>query len=101
MMRTGRSGDRQSPLRVVRFTARETDWEPFRGLHQGQRPSAPHRRAGHMTAIGQPASEPIKTLAYRGRPHRTLSVPKSSGRSCSATKLKRNGSGHQGWACTP
>jgi hypothetical protein len=28
MMRTGRSGDRQSPLRVVRVTARETDWEP-------------------------------------------------------------------------
>lgn len=73
MMRTGRSGDRQSPLRVVRVTARETDWEPIRGLHQGQRPSAPHRWAGHMTAIGQPASALIKALALRGRPHRTLS----------------------------
>ena len=72
MMRTGRSGDRQSPLRVVRVTARETDWEPIRGLHQGQRPSAPHRWAGHMTAIGQPASALIKALALRGRPHRTL-----------------------------
>ena len=72
MMRTGRSGDRQSPLRVVRVTARETDWEPIRGLHQGQRPSAPHRWAGHMTAIGQPASALIKALALRGRPHRLL-----------------------------
>lgn len=74
MMRTGRSGDRQSPLRVVRVTARETDWEPIRGLHQGQRPSAPHRWAGHMTAIGQPASALIKALALRGRPHMTLMV---------------------------
>ena len=73
MMRTGRSGDRQSPLKVVRVTARETDWEPIRGLHQGQRPSAPHRWAGHMTAIGQPASALIKALALRGRPHKTLS----------------------------
>ena len=74
MMRTGRSGDQQSPLRVLRITARETDWEQVRGLHQGQRPSAPHQRAGHMTAIGQPASALIKTLACRGRPHRTLSL---------------------------
>lgn len=65
MMRTGRSGDQQSPLRVLRITARETDWEQVRGLHQGQRPSAPHQRAGHMTAIGQPASALIKILACK------------------------------------
>ena len=61
-------------LRVVRVTARETDWEPIRRLHQGQRPSAPHRWAGHMTAISQPASALIKALALRGRSHRTLSA---------------------------
>ena len=37
VMRTGRTEDRQSPHRVVRIKARETDWEPIRGLHQGQR----------------------------------------------------------------
>lgn len=32
--------DRENPFRVVRKT-RETDWNPTRGLHQGQRPSTP------------------------------------------------------------
>ena len=62
MMRTGRSGDRQSPLRIVRVTARETDWEPIRGLHQGQRPSAPHRWAGHIPQSANPHQRSSKLL---------------------------------------
>jgi hypothetical protein len=30
--------------------ARKTDWDPIRGLHQGQRPVAPRGQAVHMTA---------------------------------------------------
>ena len=30
--------------------ARNLDRDPIRELHQGQRPYAPHERAGHMTA---------------------------------------------------
>ena len=77
-MRTGRTGDRQSPFRVVRTKARQTDWEPIRELHQGQRSHAPRQQAGHMTAPDQLAKRSSKPLARRGRPHRTLR-PDASG----------------------
>src|SRR3989304_6023992 len=63
--------DRENPFRVVRKT-RETDWDPIRGLHQGQRPSTPRTKAGHMTAPDQFVETLIKILACGSHPHRTL-----------------------------
>jgi len=37
------------------------------GLHQGQRPSAPRKPAGHMTAADQSVRNVKKPLANRGR----------------------------------
>ena len=49
--------------------ARWSDWDPIRGLHQGQRPSAPRQQAGHMAAPDRAAASPISLLRQRGRPH--------------------------------
>ena len=65
-MRTGRTGDRQSPFRVVRTKARQTDWEPIRELHQGQRSHAPRQQAGHMTAPDQLAKQSSNLLPAGG-----------------------------------
>lgn len=48
--------------------ARNLDRDPIRELHQGQRPYAPHQRAGHMTASDQVAKTMLKPLARGGRP---------------------------------
>jgi len=40
--------------------------EPFRGLHQGQRPYLPHQQAGHMTAPDQTAHQTSFPLATAG-----------------------------------
>src|ERR1700722_17755208 len=55
--------------------ARNLDRDPIRELHQGQRPYAPHERAGHMTAPDQVAKTMLKTLASGGRPHMSFALP--------------------------
>ena len=42
---------------------RRSDWEPIRGLHQGQRSYVPHQQAGHMTAPDQDAKPPQNPCA--------------------------------------
>jgi hypothetical protein len=41
--------DWEDPNKSTRTSARNLDRDPIRELHQGQRPYAPHQRAGHMT----------------------------------------------------
>ena len=48
-MRNGRAVDRENPLWVTGCRAREIDWDPISGLHQGQRSCVPRQQAGHMT----------------------------------------------------
>ena len=48
----------------------------IRAEHYGQRPSAPHKPAGHMTAPDQCCSNVRKFLPRR-RPHMTLSGHRS------------------------
>jgi hypothetical protein len=63
--------DRENPFRVVR-TTRQTDWDPIRGLHQGQRPSVPHQKAGHMTAPDPSCSNHQNLFPRGSHPHTTL-----------------------------
>ena len=53
----------------MRTSARSLDRDPIRELHQGQRPDAPRKRAGHMTAPDQLAENVLNPLARGGRPH--------------------------------
>jgi hypothetical protein len=49
----GRAEDRDNPRSVWRQAARQTDWDPVREFHQGQRLCGPLEQAGHMTAPDQ------------------------------------------------
>jgi hypothetical protein len=44
--------------------ARANDWDPIRGLHQGQRSQAPRKQAGHMTCT-RPQTERQILLAMK------------------------------------
>jgi hypothetical protein len=46
----------ENPMGSKRPGARNIDWDPIRGLHQGQRPSAPRGQAVHMTAPDRDAT---------------------------------------------
>jgi len=46
--------------------ARTFDWDPIRARHQGQRPSAPRKQAGHMTAPDRTTSKQQKNPCHRG-----------------------------------
>ena len=74
--------DWEDPNKSTRTSARNLDRDPIRELHQGQRPYAPHQRAGHMTAPDQVAKTSLKPLAGGGRPH-MIFAPPASGRFCS------------------
>jgi hypothetical protein len=53
-MAIGRSEDWDNPwdaMVLLRHHCRV--WDPIRAPHLGQRPSVPHTKAGHMTAIDQ------------------------------------------------
>jgi hypothetical protein len=52
---------------------RANDWDPIREKHCGQRPCAPHKQAGHMTAPTNAAATSKKFLPIRRRPHMTQS----------------------------
>ena len=68
MMRTGWTGDRENPLTVKRGRARGFDWDPISGSHQGQRPCAPRKQAGHMTCI-RPQADRQKDPGPAGAVH--------------------------------
>jgi hypothetical protein len=61
----GRSEDRDNPRDPAVLRHRQDVRDPIRGTHLGQRPSVPHAKAAHMTAIDQTifAANP---LARRG-----------------------------------
>jgi hypothetical protein len=63
---TGKPENRQAP------SAHTFDWDPFRGLHQGQRSADRTKQAGHMTAPDRNAKAPTFSLQQRGRPHMTI-----------------------------
>src|SRR6266542_3562509 len=46
--RSSRGSDKPAVPQALR--ARQTDWDPIRGFHQGQRPQVPRQQAGHMIA---------------------------------------------------
>lgn len=50
MMMIERDRCRDTPWYCLGFTARSSDRDPARGLHQGQRSDVPRQQAGHMTA---------------------------------------------------
>jgi hypothetical protein len=57
---------------------REFDRDLIREGHYGQRPSAPHQQAGHMSAPNQCCIHVKKLLSVRRRAHMTLSEPYSA-----------------------
>jgi hypothetical protein len=57
---------------------REFDRDLIREGHYGQRPSAPHQQAGHMSAPNQCCIHVKKLLSIRRRAHMTLSEPYSA-----------------------
>ena len=69
--RSSRGLDRPAVSQAL--SARQTDWDPIRGLHQGQRPSAPPQQAGHMSApdrcgIANSPLAPNGPFSNRGAP---------------------------------
>src|SRR6516162_11006921 len=92
-MAIGRSEDWDNPwdaMVLLRHHCRV--WDLIRAPHLGQRPSVPHTKAGHMTAIDQ-------NVISRCRPCETgavhICVPACAGTTeqavqyCWATRLKR------------
>ena len=67
-MAIGRAEDRDNPWCPAMLRHHCHVWDPVRVTHLGQRPSVPHAKAGHMTAIEQtiPAAQPLRG---GGRPH--------------------------------
>jgi hypothetical protein len=63
--------NRDTPRWCQGVTARLSDWDPVRGLHQGQRSFAPHQQAGHMTAPRNDYHQSKTPLRKRGHPHMT------------------------------
>ena len=72
MMRTGRTGDWENPLVGQALLVRANDRDPICGSHQGQRPYAPRKQAGHMTCT-RPQAESQNPLTRGRRPHMTPS----------------------------
>ena len=69
-MAIGRSEDWDNPwdaMVLLRHHCRV--WDPIRAPHLGQRPSVPHTKAGHMTAIDQNVIFALQALRDGGRPH--------------------------------
>jgi hypothetical protein len=61
-------GSGTNPTGSMRPTARGLEWDPFRGLHHGQRLTVPHQQAGYMTASDRPPLS-CRMLLQRGRPY--------------------------------
>ena len=66
-MTNGRAVERVDPKKSRRIQAQSDDRDPFRELHQGQRPYAPHERAGHMTAPDRSVKTEPNPFAGGGR----------------------------------
>ena len=54
----GRTGERAKPDRINAYHARGLEWDPFCGLHHGQRLNTPRKQAEYMTASNQVATAP-------------------------------------------
>jgi len=53
VMATGCTGVQENPRLVIGFEPVGVIWDLNRGFHHGQRPVAPRKQAGHMTAPNQ------------------------------------------------
>jgi hypothetical protein len=58
--------DRISPGYCLGFKIRLSDWDPVRGLHQGQRSHIPRKQAGQITATCDDQQQLKSTLAKNG-----------------------------------
>jgi transposase-like protein len=58
-------------LRSYGAALKELDWDPVRGLHQGQRSTVSHQQAGQMTATCDDHPQSRKPLQNRSRPQMT------------------------------
>ena len=68
-MAIGRSEDWDNPWdAMVLLRHHFRVWDPIRAPHLGQRPSVPHTKAGHMTAIDQNVISRCRPCET-GRPH--------------------------------
>jgi hypothetical protein len=65
----GRSEDRDNPWDPAVLRHHRHVWDPIRGTHLGQRPSVPHTKAEHMTAIDQNHFSRCTALARPGAVH--------------------------------
>ena len=79
MSTTGRTGDRHIPMSSSSFELVAMIWRSIRVSHQGQRPFAPHQKAGHMTAPNGAAHPSLFPVCGRGRPHMTMARGRKAG----------------------
>src|SRR6266498_4773902 len=86
--RSSRGSDKTAVPQALR--ARQTDWDPIRGFHQGQRPQVPRQQAGHMTAPDRSGITDFSLAPTGPSTHEALRAQPALGPGASKSDLGRD-----------